>query len=131
MKRVLILLVLFSAAWAVYWSVPIPRPGDNGFYTWNGTIWCTTRPTCIHEVGHALDDRAGWISNSPAFIAAMERYTTMRTRFANGEPDPVALKELYAYLYQGAKGEKRNMPIPFQKFYNWKLGHELMKEFVH
>lgn len=122
-------IVVLLAVWG-YWSMPLPRPGDAGFYTWNGTIWCTTRSSCIHEVGHALDDQAGWISGSTAFVHAVETNTNLRVRRGNGSPDATALKELYAQMLAGSGGRVENMPIPFRTFYDWDTARRMIEKYA-
>ena len=130
MKRIILLVISSLLIIGTWWSLPVPRPHALGYYTWNGTIWCTSRASCLHEVGHALDDRAGWISSELGFIAAMENYTIARTRRSDGRPDAEALRELYADIFAGAEGKAENMPEPFREFYDWPRAAELIEEYV-
>ena len=115
--------------------VPFNKNGEDGSYNAvSGLAYCTNRSACIHEVGHALDRKAGWISQSPEFSKAIQMYLyvelgkdaietlpaammemTYRSRDYN---EPVKM-ELYAFLFQQAQGNKNNMPEIFRPFYDW------------
>lgn len=106
-----------------YVSAPLPRPHALGYYTWNGTIWCTTRAACIHEIGHKLDDEAGWISGQSAFVAAVREYTQAQI------DTPGQARELYADFYAFTDGDPARMPVMFRPFYDWHRSAELLKEY--
>lgn len=140
--------LLVEAAYAIF---PIPRAGAQGVYTWGNMIWCTSHSSCMHEVGHMLDDRAGWISHSPKYIYAVELYMIVET--ANGSdgnwnpdrskpfgvfaifyhrsnPDYRLLQELYASMFGQADGQEQNMPEVFRPYYNWRLAPQLIRQYV-
>lgn len=107
--------------------VPLPRPGTIGVYnSWSDTFWCTTHVSCVHEIGHMLDDRSGMISQTPAFLAVAENYTIVKVRTADGRPDGRELEELYASLFAGVDGHVERLRPPLIQFYNQDLADQLM-----
>lgn len=145
----LFLFLTTSAAYAVF---PIPRPGYLGWYSpASRMIWCSDHSSCMHEVGHKLDDQAGWVSSSQAYIYQVEIYMIVSTSSAQdgsinpdksepfqvfalfydrSNPDREKLKELYATMFEKADGREENMPPAFRQFYNWPLATRWIQEYV-
>lgn len=133
MRRLLPLLL-------IVFLLPIPVRGEQGaFNTWSGLYWCADERSCLHEIGHALDKQADWISQSPEFARALQMYILIGA----GEDDRVIVllayafdppdgkeptkKELYAVLFEMANGKSENMPIGLRQFYDWELAGEYTK----
>lgn len=103
----------------------LPNPVYDGSYnTISGLIWCKTESACIHERGHKLDDRLGWISGSVGFEAAIRaqliRYPDSQTAqmiitklIKYDQP----VKEIYATIYEQARGNVDQIPFYFQEYY--------------
>lgn len=114
----------------------------------SGLIWCRTETICIHEVGHKLDDEADWISHSKEFSLTVSAFVWFELD-ADREPHPFVYKimtfpgvfrntpsfftddnaELYASIFQWAKGRPENMPEIFHRFYDFERAQELMKRY--
>lgn len=139
------LMALVALVALAYSALPFPRPGDSGYYTWAGYIWCTDHASCVHEVGHMLDDRAGWVSQSAAFRNEIATYFMVSfmpspeapaefnvfTQLAN--PNALSsseLKEFYANLLEDADGDPAEMAPGFRSYYNWSLAARLIREYV-
>lgn len=147
-NRFLLLALIVSMGISAYVVLPLPRPGVKGYYFGFGLIWCTDRTSCLHEVGHLLDDRAGWISKSKQYIGAVELYETVQAlRSPNPDmawktftvffyqnrpdgPDRSLLMELYATMFAAAGGKPENMEPSFRHFYNWQLAAELIRKYA-
>lgn len=126
--------------------LPLPFDSDRGEYnTWTGMIWCTDHAACVHEVGHKLDQQAGWVSGSREYSYAIQLYmgaqlgaaadpaNTLTYRVFDTffvHPDPGRLRELYALMFEKADGIAARMPVDFQQFYDWKLARQLLQETV-
>ena len=93
----------------------------------------------LDEIAHALDKRAGWISQSPAFYQALELYLYVEMRKPELTEAPADIleltyrsedrmlyikMELYAYLFQWSEGKPEKMPDGLRKFYNWDLARQ-------
>lgn len=133
---------------AAYATLPLPRPGVKGYYFGFGLIWCTDHKSCLHEVGHMLDDRAGWVSRSKQYIGAVELYEmvqalrspdpqtawkTFTVFFYQNRPDGPdrrLLMELYATMFAEAGGKPQNMDESFRNFYNWQLADKLASQYA-
>lgn len=112
--------------------LPIPKNGQAGAYnTVSGLAYCGDYDTCLHEIAHALDQRAGWISQSRAFCDALQMYLYVELKKPVAEL-PAALleltfrnddagnkRELYAYIFQQSAGNPLAMPVVFRQFYDW------------
>lgn len=139
MKRwivsILVLLVLLSL-------VPLPVDKQDGAYNLTSRLaWCRTRPACVHEIGHALDQRAGWVSQSPEFYKALQMFLYVEiyqkgitelpagileiTYRGNGTSGPIK-QELYAYLFQVSEGDPEKMPASLRGFYDWQAAKEYL-----
>ena len=139
MKRlivsILVLVVLMSL-------VPIPVDQQDGAYNLTSRLaWCRTRAACVHEVGHALDQRAGWVSQSPEFYKALQMFLYVEiyqkgitelpagileiTYRGDGASGPIK-QELYAYIFQVADGNPEQMPESLRSFYDWQSAEEYL-----
>ena len=124
--------------------VPLPVDNQDGAYNLTSRLaWCRTRAACVHEIGHALDQKAGWVSQSPEFYKAMQMYLYVEiyqkgitelpagileiTYRGNGASGPIK-RELYAYLFQMAEGNPERMPESLRGFYDWQLAQHYMAE---
>ena len=142
-----IALVLLLALTLV--SLPLPRGGSNGVYnTISRTMWCRTMSACLHEVGHRLDQEAGWASHSKEFGKAVETYVLVE--FWEGKPSDTARaivnlpgvfswrgsyfgdsqSEIYAIIFEKAEGQEDKMPEIFRGFYNWERAEALVQKYV-
>lgn len=114
--------------------LPLPKPGEHGAYnTWSRLAWCDNRSDCLHEIAHGLDQRAGWVSQSPEFSEAVQMYVIAgiqaqeelpvyilaMTLTAPDGQEPTK-RELYANLYRMADGKAENMPEGLRGFYDWR-----------
>ena len=105
----------------------IPNPFDgkwSGAYYYDFNFyWCTSRVSCVHEIGHYLDDRGGMVSQSQAFMDATSEFIT---QFDGQEQNPYTndYMELYAHIYEISDGYKDNLPVSLQGFYDWEMGSE-------
>lgn len=126
---VIFLVIAFIAA-----LLPIPRTGQHGAYnSFSGLFWCDTRSACLHEIGHAIDQQAGWISDSGSFRKAVEVYVlagqdgiSIRMVDKLLTTRQIPSRELYASLFDWAGGKTENMPECFRQFYNWQEGERLI-----
>lgn len=118
--------------------LPLPKFGESGaFNTLSGLYWCADERACLHEVGHALDKHAGWISQSPEFANALQMYiltgagnddnVIILLAYAFNPPDgkEPTKKELYAILFEMADGKEENMPIGLRGFYDWDYAEQI------
>lgn len=122
---------------------PIPVQNQDGAYNLTSHLaWCRTHAACLHEVGHALDQKAGWVSQSMEFHSTLQMYLYVEiykqgvtqlpadileiTYRGNGESGPIK-RELYAFLFQYAQGDPARMPEAFRKFYDWELAQNYIQ----
>lgn len=131
-------------------------PGYGVYMPAINKIVCTTRSSCIHEIGHKIDDENDWISKEFEWRYAVhwyrvEKYYYPETRDAMSSRimffegvgwDRIHQKnpfyetfwrggwggytELYAEILEMADGNKDNMPEIFMDFYDWDRIDELM-----
>lgn len=138
MKKIIITFIATTFLYSLiaFWILPLNLYASNwkiGAYSVNtGLIWCSTTKGCLHEIGHAMDYRLGHISQTPDFINAVNEdlkvdsiYST-KIRWYFDWLKSVGLltkvnkySELYAEMYTWSSGYKDNMPIDFQRFYQW------------
>lgn len=115
---------------------PFPLSGQNGVYnTFSGLYWCENRSACIHEIGHKLDQRSGWISKRTEFSDAVKVFILAESK--KDSPDPLlyrlfespdfSISEIYAEIFRYSNGKRENMPESFRKFYDWKEAERLME----
>jgi hypothetical protein len=140
--RVSILLSLTSLLLSAHTA---PPPGTDGYYI-AGHILCTNHASCVHEVGHKLDDEAGWISATPEYVGTVEwlMLTTSTaadnplafevfTKFfytPHGHADQAQLRELYAEMFEAADGQRERVHGMFQHFYDWDRAAELLSVYA-
>jgi hypothetical protein len=131
-----------------------------GFY--NSTfnyIYCTDYETCLHEIGHQVDDENGWVSRTFEWKYAVDWYRVQiyyypadRDALSNEimffpgigwsnrkSHNPIinsfwtggwgGYTELYAYVLSEADGEKENVPEMLRDFYNWNRIAELKEQY--
>lgn len=131
----------FLLAAVVLMLLPLPKTGENGaFNTLSGLYWCADERACLHEIGHALDKRAGWISQSQEFADALQMYiltgsgndddVIILLAYAFNPPDgrEPTKKELYAILFEMADGKEENMPIGLRNFYDWDYAEQIWRK---
>jgi hypothetical protein len=126
---ILALLVLMSL-------MPLPVDHQDGAYNLTSRLaWCRTRPACLHEIGHALDQQAGWVSQSTEFYKALQMFLYAEiyqkgvtelpagileiTYRGTGASGPIK-RELYAYLFQISEGNPERMPESLRGYFDWK-----------
>lgn len=137
--RRLVLAFLLSLGLAAAVFVPFPVHGQLGSYnTYSGLIWCRGRFACLHEIGHRIDQRKGWVSHSTEFSNAIRLYVLEDVVAGNGghavgrfivrhpgafSADPAlrwtAESELYASLLAVSDGEPAALPPELRTFYDW------------
>lgn len=127
--------------------VPLPVDNQDGAYNVASRLaWCRTRPACLHEIGHALDQRDGWISASPEFYKALQMYLYTEiymkgitelpagileiTYRGTGSSEPIK-REIYAYLFQYTEGNPENMPASLRGFYDWDAAADYLLHLNH
>jgi len=135
LRNLLVILLVALSIFVIlaYIFLPVPQYGWSGSYnSWSGIIWCNDNYACYHEIGHKLDHDNGWISQKGEFEIAVK--TLMITGFTNGNPSDMAmmiavypidsnLYELYADIYTACRGNKNNMDISLQRFYDFEKGN--------
>ena len=118
-------LLMLAAAYLLTWAfIPLPffntlpdgRVVTGKYNAWSGLIWCTSELSCIHEVGHKLDDMAGWPSRSAEYKQAIG-------------PTVWNEEETYAEVFAFYGGKKENMPAHLAIFYNWELAEKLLEKY--
>jgi hypothetical protein len=132
--------ILAGLALAASAMSPFPPPGIHGRYNYNSMLaYCDSRPVCLHEIGHALDQAAGYPSQGKAFGDALNIHLAVAF---HSEPDELSmqilreltghadgyrgLSELYANLFMSAGGQEENMPSDLRPFYDWQLAGRLV-----
>ncbi len=139
MRRILFVVSILVVV-SIWILLPIPVRGKKGaFNTVSGLAYCAEHWACMHEIGHALDQRAGWISQSPEFYKAVQMYLIVELKKETVTELPVCIlelalrgkdgtdptkKELYAYLFQYADGNPDRIPEGLRDFYDWRLARE-------
>lgn len=128
--------------------IPMPIPGKEGTYNKiSGLIWCENERACVHEIGHKLDDEAGWISHSKEFSLTVSAFVWLELS-EKDTPHPYVYKimifpgvfrntpsfftddnaELYASLFEWSRGVSENMPELLRPFYDWERAQELIEK---
>lgn len=88
-------------------------------------LFCTTRESCTHEIGHMMDTELGYISTSHDFSYAIKLYVA--SEMMTGNPSKLAyhlhfsdehIIERYANLYADVDGDISRLPQPLQQFYS-------------
>lgn len=112
MKRILILIFLFL-------SLPIPPKNADGAYnTFSRLFYCESENICLHEIGHAIDQKLGWPSSNPEFIESAKSYSDVNVK--NSE-------EFYAWIYAFCDGDLDKIPDKLRPFYSDEKVIELVK----
>lgn len=117
-------------------SIPLPLQGENGVYnTFSHTYWCADHAACVHEIGHKLDQENGWPSRSQGFADAVKTFILVQSK--QDSPSPLLYKlfaepdfsmvEMYARIFEWSDGKAENMPVIFQKFYDWPQAARLLR----
>jgi hypothetical protein len=123
--------------------MPFPKDNQDGAYNLTSHLaWCRTRAACLHEAAHALDQQAGWVSQSVEFHKTLQMYLFVEiyqqgvtqlpadileiTYRGDGTSGPIK-RELYAFLFQYAQGDPERMPEALRKFYDWERAREYMQ----
>lgn len=115
--------------------IPLPLTGTKGIYnSWSGLYWCETPSTCIHEIGHRLDQEAGWVSSTEKFRTAMKIYIMVESRVPDTsrlfyfifDDEDFSAPEIYADIFQWSGGKRENTPEIFREFYDWERAKELL-----
>jgi len=137
MRKLVILIIVIVAT--ILASLPLHLQGWTGAYNpWSGLIWCSDHNSCIHEVGHKLDDSAGWVSRKGDFEINVHQFVV--TEITNGKPGELAIMlatypiesnriEVYADIFLYSDGNEMNMPLEFRQFYDWELAKTLLKKY--
>lgn len=147
MKKYTLILIAPLLLWIF---LPIPLPSQGGVYNpVTGLIWCGSHDTCVHEVGHKLDDNSGWISHSPEFSEAV--YLFVGSELIAHDTDSQSYKlantilrlpgviswrgrwldsqsEIYATIFMYSGGARENMPEIFRPFYDWDDADRLLRK---
>lgn len=114
--------------------VPIPRAGEPAtFNPISHLVYCSDRPSCIHEIGHRVDEEMGWISQTPNFKAAVRIYLVVELAKPNRGALPVfvldsalsvpnsdsnTMMELYANILEWCDGQPEKLPKILRPFYD-------------
>ncbi len=114
----LVLLSAFIVLALIF--LPIPLRGETGLYNiYSGLIYCQPS-SCVHEVGHKMDDLGGWVSGSDEFKKVV---SDMGLDLWNE-------KETYAEIFELADGKEENMPEQLREFYDWELAEKLLEKYT-
>ncbi|MBI5964946.1 MAG: hypothetical protein HY863_15815 [Chloroflexi bacterium] len=144
MKR--LSLILATAIFMMWLLLPVPLRHEKGLFNKiSGVIWCTSETSCLHEIGHALDWRAGWISHSAEFGGAVQVY--VMAEFESRHPSDLAAQivlmpgalvwsgyardaqaEIYASIFEISEGQEEKMPEIFHKFYDWQRAQVMIEK---
>ncbi|RJP53633.1 MAG: hypothetical protein C4583_04405 [Anaerolineaceae bacterium] len=141
-----VILFVLCAVASVLLLAPLPNSDRNGAYnTISRLMWCKTESACLHEIGHRLDQEAGWVSHQKEFGEAAKTY--MLVEFAGGHPSELAKRiinlpgaftwdgyfgdrpaEIYATAFEYSGGHRDAMPEIFQEFYDWDRAETLVQK---
>lgn len=127
--------------------VPFPYPGKTGMYnTITMQYRCSDDYSCVHELGHFVDQKNGWVSHSEEWNKALEIYILVSTQ--DGKTTPLAHyiltsklqhhsalnrllndydSELYANLLAICHGRESEMPTGLRPFYDWSWIERMQK----
>lgn len=130
-------LLLIAVLIMILTMIPFPIEGRDGSFNMISRLtFCRTSIACLHEIGHALDQKAGWVSQSPGFSKALQMYLFVELRKNTLSILPVGIieityrgrrksgsikMELYAYLFQWSEGKPDRMPESLRPFFDWEL----------
>ena len=119
----------------IWMLAPIPPSLQHaGAYNYTSHLmYCRTQLACLHEVGHRLDQLAGYPSQSEEFNQALQMYLYVEMRkpvlseipasileltYRNGSMDNTK-KEIYAYIFAWSHGDINAIPDGLRKFYDF------------
>ena len=134
--------------------------GVDGYYSPDeGLIVCFNPWTCIHEIGHKVDDEKRKELNDGIYFSKTKEWETTVDYYraelfvSTGDPDQIEDRindfpgigdnpcntawdrcwggyiELYACILEYSHGNPENMPEIFREFYDWERIWELEKEY--
>ena len=133
---------IVAACLLIGFLAPLPVDNQDGAYNVTSRLaWCRTDAACIHEVAHALDQQAGWVSSSDEFYKALQMYLYAEIYSKGITELPASIleityrgeggnakREIYAFIFQYANGNPDNVPESLRGFYDWqKAGKLLLK----
>lgn len=135
-KNICFACTLFIVVAFIAVILPLPGPGQYGAYnSVSGWVYCSTHDSCLHEIGHALDQQAGWVSDTAAFRQAVQVHIlTAQDEFSIRivekllTTSQVANRELYASMFAWSGGQRENMPDIFHEFYDWPVGECILEK---
>lgn len=145
-KKLFLFTLLFII---ILFASPIPPVGSDGAYNIiSRTIYCKTELACVHEIGHKLDQEAGWQSRKYEFSLAVEVFIWHEIA-ENNPPHPFVYKimkfdglfewngwftnhqaELYASLFEWSGGVSEKMPELLRPYYDWDRAKELLERYT-
>lgn len=111
-------------------AIFLPLGNTHGVYNeYSDTAYCTDRLTCLHEIGHALDDKSGWISDSEEYRFALSMYLLdanydelyIQITYTLMTTKQEQMHEVYAWFFAYADGKIENIPPKLQPFYDQEL----------
>lgn len=137
-KKIVFALVLLGII--CFFTIPFAFPGQEGAYNpISKTFVCTNTNSCLHEIGHKIDQESGWPSHSYEFYHAL--YEFLRAEMRTENPSSLSdyllkrtimpkpwfeffvddSKEAYAIIFADSNGHPENMPKIFREFYDWEM----------
>lgn len=140
--KIALAITLAMFAVVVGYTSPIPPAGIHGRYNKISHLaYCDNRDACLHEIGHRLDQAAGYPSQTKEFGDAINVHVAVALHAAHpdtfsmqilceltGYTDTFPIKsELYANLFMTVGGKAENMPPDLRPFYDWQLADRLMR----
>ena len=131
---------IVAACLLIGFLAPLPVDNQDGAYNVTSRLaWCRTDAACIHEVAHALDQQAGWVSSSDEFYKALQMYLYAEIYSKGITELPASIleityrgeggnakREIYAFIFQYANGNPNNVPESLRVFYDWQKAGELL-----
>lgn len=135
---------LFFVLGVLYMLLPIPITNQQGAYnTITKLYWCSDAYSCLHERVHQMDDQLGWISHSPEWENALNKYVVQMYKENTLTPQALLIikrvidypstyqqfitdekAELYADIYALSNGNRDEMPDILEPYYLWDDAHE-------
>ena len=144
MKRIIVM-----SAFAFFMLSPFSLTSDGAYNNITKTIYCNNYSSCVHEVGHKIDDANDYPSRTWQFSLAVRMY--LNDELKSDSASQIALDifkfqfqhhdgirninmnypmgELYAEIFEMTEGKKELMPERLQRFYDWELAETLLKEY--
>jgi len=126
----------------VFLIVILPNQGRPGSYNrYSNLGYCTDTSTCLHEIGHAIDDKSGRISQSEDFKLAVaiylntadlsewrsaRLYNQITYTLFTTKQNPMA--EVYAWFFAYSGGNLDNLPSIIRPFFDQSLVRECLKQ---